>query len=69
MQFWQFRPVQALPIMVRSVITEITGQKIEQPVDVVVRGVECFIGIQTTVMLIGHPDSKQQADDHRQHEY
>ena len=58
MQFRQFRPVQALPIMVRRVVTEITGQQVEEPVDIVVRGVEFFISIQTTVMLIGHPDSK-----------
>jgi len=69
MQFPQLRPVQALPVMMRRVITEIPGQQVEEPVAVVVRGMKCNIGIQTIVMIIGHPGCKQQADDHRKQKY
>jgi len=35
-QLGKLRPVQTLTVMMRSVITEITGQKVEEPVCVVV---------------------------------
>ena len=58
MQLGEFRPVQALLVMMSGMISKITCQKIKEWVSVVVRCMELIIGIQTAMMVKGHPGSK-----------
>ena len=56
--------MHTLSMVVRGVISEIARQEIEQGVGVVVRSLKLIIGVQTTVVVVGDPDRKQQADEH-----
>ena len=58
MQLGEFRPVQALPVVMSGMISKISRQEIKEWVDIVVRGMERIIDIETAMMVKGRPGSK-----------
>ena len=50
--------MQALPVVMSGMISKVARQKIKEWVGVVVRGMERIIGIQTAMVVKGHPGSK-----------
>ncbi len=47
--------MQALTVMMGRVIAKIACQQVEEPVGVVIRGLERVVRIQATVVIMCHP--------------
>ena len=59
MQLRQFRPVQSLLVMMRGMIAKVAGEQVVPLVQVIERGFEQIVGIQTSVVLISRPGSHE----------
>ena len=61
--------MQALLVMVGSVIPQVARHQIKERTGIVVRSLHGVVAIQTAVMIEGYPGSKQQRQRHRNKEH
>ena len=59
--------MQTLLIVMRRMVTQVTGEQIKDAAHIAVRRRKYILSIQARMMVIGYPGGNKQTDNHRHH--